>query len=77
MAERVPGLCACDPAEPDSIRRAVRAALADEPSLSLLERIQKLYTWAHTAEQTLSAYESVLERRAHTRPGRLADGDRH
>lgn len=67
----------CDPADPESIRRSVRAALADEPSLSLLERIQERYTWAHTAEQTLSAYKSVLARRAHTRPGRLDDGDHH
>lgn len=55
----------CDPADPASVRRAVLEGLAREPSRSLLERIETSYSWQHTAQVTLDAYETVLRRRRH------------
>jgi glycosyltransferase involved in cell wall biosynthesis len=53
----------CDPAEPTSIRRAVETAMVSAPSVELLDRIRSRYTWHQTAQKTLAAYETVLERR--------------
>lgn len=54
----------CDPADPETIQRAVGEALADLPSAGLRDRIADRYTWAETARHTLAAYGRVLERRA-------------
>lgn len=53
----------CDPAEPTSIRRAVETAVVGSPSVELLDRIRSRYTWHQTAQKTLDAYKTVLERR--------------
>ncbi len=52
----------CDPADAESMRRAVAQALADLPSPRLRAWIADRYTWAETARQTLAAYEKVLAR---------------
>lgn len=47
-----------------SIRSAVEAALADRRDTGLLRRrMLDRFTWRHTAEQTLAAYEEVLRRK--------------
>lgn len=53
----------CDPANPSTITDATRLALSSTPSTALLERVCSEYTWANTAEHTLSAYQHVLTRR--------------
>jgi glycosyltransferase involved in cell wall biosynthesis len=49
----------CDPAGTASIRAAVDAALASEPSNELRERIRTAFTWERAAEETLAAYRRV------------------
>jgi glycosyltransferase involved in cell wall biosynthesis len=49
----------CDPADRDSIRRAVEAALTSPPPAALRERIRVEYTWKRAAEETLRAYRLV------------------
>lgn len=53
----------CDPAEPESIVRAVKESLRARPSIDLFDRICARFTWTQTAEETLRAYLKVLERR--------------
>jgi glycosyltransferase involved in cell wall biosynthesis len=52
----------CDPAEPDSIRSAVRLAWETPPSPELRHRILDRYTWTHVAQATLAAYATLPER---------------
>ncbi len=56
------GSCAtyCDPADPHSILSAVRQALELGGSSALRDRIRERYTWRHTAEATLTAYQRVV-----------------
>jgi glycosyltransferase involved in cell wall biosynthesis len=58
----------CDPADVDSIRRAVVGAYESHHTPGEAERRRKLrelilseYTWERAGELTLSAYRSVLE----------------
>ncbi|WP_259068661.1 glycosyltransferase family 4 protein [Mucilaginibacter sp. X4EP1] len=46
----------CNPAEPESIFKAVEAASAAPFDEELRQRILKQYTWKHAAVQTLKAY---------------------
>lgn len=59
----------CDPAKPASIREAVEAAHAARFQAELRQRVLDRYTWRHTAEATLKAYERVVysSRRVPTR----------
>jgi len=52
----------CDPETPNSILRAVNAAIAAPTSRRLQERILAHYTWAHAGRATLDAYNEVLSR---------------
>lgn len=53
----------CDPANGDSIRRAIEAAWSDPPRERLRLRIGELYTWQHAASTTLDAYRQALRKR--------------
>ena len=53
----------CQPDNPDSIRLAVENALADGPATATKTAADSL-AWETFGEETLSAYESVLSRRA-------------
>lgn len=50
----------CDPALPETIRRAVTSALSDEPSTQLASRIEDRHTWARAARQTLGGYRLIV-----------------
>ena len=50
----------CDPRQPDSIKQAVKKALATPPSKILHQRVQREFTWTEAARATLVAYHSVL-----------------
>ena len=50
----------CDPGSPPSILDAVRRAWEHPPPAALAERVLARFTWAHVAEATLAAYDSVL-----------------
>jgi glycosyltransferase involved in cell wall biosynthesis len=54
----------CDPSDSASIRRAIDTAWGKPPDPDLRARILDRYTWEHTAEITLTAYQSVLTPRA-------------
>lgn len=51
----------CSPTDPRSIRAAVEAAYAAPFRDDLREHVLKKYTWKHTAEATLRAYERVRD----------------
>jgi hypothetical protein len=51
----------CDPADGDSIRRAVYAALAAPRQLALAARIRGLFRWERAARVLAEAYAEVLE----------------
>lgn len=51
----------CDPAEPESIRRAVAAAYRAERGGRLAERVRG-YTWERAAARLRAVYEEVLSR---------------
>ena len=50
----------CDPASPQSIKKAVDAASSAVFNPSLLNRVLTMHTWQIAAEQTLQAYQEVL-----------------
>lgn len=50
----------CDPADPESIRRAVEKAANTTVPENLRQKILEQYTWQRAAQQTLKAYQSVL-----------------
>lgn len=50
----------CDPADSESIRRAVEAATSVGPSVALRQRVLSEFTWKKTAVATKAAYERVL-----------------
>jgi glycosyltransferase involved in cell wall biosynthesis len=54
----------CDPGSPPSILEAVRHGWEQPPPASLRDRVLARFTWAHVAEATLAAYDSVLGRPA-------------
>ena len=49
----------CDPAEPESIRRAIETASRSRYDENLHEIILKKYTWKQAAIQTYKAYQTV------------------
>jgi glycosyltransferase involved in cell wall biosynthesis len=59
----------CEPYDLQSIRDAVEAALSAPPQDALRTRIRERYTWRHTAEATVAAYEELLRARLGTRGG--------
>lgn len=50
----------CDPANVDSISRAVVAAYNKDKNTQLQNRILNSFTWQNTAKTTLAAYRSIL-----------------
>ncbi len=52
----------CEPDVVTSIRTAVLSAFNEPVNPRLKEYILNHYTWAHTAEQTLEAYQSILNK---------------
>ncbi len=50
----------CDPAQPETIRLAVKKAWQAPFQAPLRERILDSYTWRHTARATLKGYQMVL-----------------
>jgi len=52
----------CDPANPDSIRDAVEKASKATFNESFYEKIVTSHTWKKAAEQTLEAYQMVLNK---------------
>ncbi|MEO8886933.1 MAG: glycosyltransferase family 4 protein [Mucilaginibacter sp.] len=50
----------CDPAQPESILKAVEKAAKATVNLSLRKTIIEKYTWAHAAAQTLKAYQLAI-----------------
>jgi glycosyltransferase involved in cell wall biosynthesis len=54
----------CDPADPASIRTAVRQAWDSPPSPLLREKILANYTWAHAGAATLGAYREAIAMRS-------------
>lgn len=66
----------CDPANPRSIREAIRAALAGPRPTTLAARVREQFTWAGAAAVTREQYDRVLERGAQPfapRPGAYDD----
>lgn len=53
----------CDPADPPSIRGAIEEAWGSPPPPELRQRVLDRYTWTHTAEATIRAYDDLLARR--------------
>lgn len=51
----------CDPSQPESIRNAILAALQHPVNPRLREHVRQNYTWEKAANQTLLAYNCVLE----------------
>lgn len=51
----------CDPAQPETIRSAVKEAWQSPFQAQLRQRILDNYTWEHTARATLEGYRLVLE----------------
>jgi len=51
----------CNPESPESIRKAVEAAVGSPANEGLRQKILKEYTWSVTAEKTLEAYHQVLD----------------
>jgi len=51
----------CDPADAESIRRAVERAAVAEHKPYLRERILQKYTWAQAAKCTLAAYQQLTQ----------------
>lgn len=54
----------CQPDDPRSIRAAVEAALAAEPSPELAARVAREFNWDVAARSTLRGYELALETRS-------------
>lgn len=52
----------CEPASPQSIRKAVEAAANNSFNEKLREKILREYTWDITAKTTLEAYQQVLDK---------------
>lgn len=52
----------CIPDDHQSIKEAVKAAAAASKPKTLIHRIQQQFSWQKTAEQTLIAYKSVLNK---------------
>jgi glycosyltransferase involved in cell wall biosynthesis len=52
----------CDPDDLESIRTAVRVALAAPPAPGLAEHIGSTYSWEQAARRTVEAYRVALER---------------
>jgi glycosyltransferase involved in cell wall biosynthesis len=52
----------CAPDDPDSIRRAVVAAMSEGPPPSLSDRVAREFTWEAAADKTLRAYHRALAR---------------
>ena len=50
----------CDPFSTDSIIEALTQAIAEEPRLSLRNKIMEEYTWDLAAQDTLNAYREIL-----------------
>lgn len=50
----------CDPADQDSIKSALKAAMESIEGAGSREHILKHYTWDRAAEETLKAYKQVL-----------------
>ncbi|HEX8607920.1 MAG TPA: glycosyltransferase family 4 protein [Pedobacter sp.] len=50
----------CDPGDISSIRSQVDAAFVSGFNITLRQKIRREYTWARAAEDTYSAYKSVL-----------------
>lgn len=53
----------CDPADTESIRRAVESAWQRPPDGTIRKRVLDQYTWAHVAEATAAAYRKVVAQR--------------
>ena len=65
----------CDPRELDSICEAVESAFAAPQSDALSELVQQNYTWQKAAEQTLAAYNRILDQRLQ-RENKMEDENR-
>ncbi|HHV63437.1 MAG TPA: glycosyltransferase family 4 protein [Firmicutes bacterium] len=50
----------CDPADPDSIRRAVLDAYESAPRSALVDVVKREFTWERAAQVTLEAYRTVM-----------------
>ena len=55
----------CDPAQPASIREAVKNAMKAGDNGGLQKNILQNYTWQKTAEQTLSVYKKYIKQCSH------------
>jgi glycosyltransferase involved in cell wall biosynthesis len=51
----------CDPASPDSIKKAIEKAATAPPCLSLQEKINTQYTWPLAAAKTFEVYQQILD----------------
>jgi glycosyltransferase involved in cell wall biosynthesis len=51
----------CDPADPISIREAIRRALAAPRPQNLRAQLAEKFTWARAAQQTRAAYDAALQ----------------
>ncbi len=61
----------CDPASPNSIRKAVEQAIASDHSEKFIKKISTHYTWSQAAERTFEAYGEVLKKTGKLRIGIL------
>ena len=50
----------CDPADPRSIRQAIKAAFESPYKSELRDHILNNYTWEHTARETLEGYNMLV-----------------
>jgi len=50
----------CHPGDPQSVRRAVEAALSAAPSAGLRSRVLSEFTWEKAGQKTLQAYQRLL-----------------
>lgn len=50
----------CEPGDVESIRKGVISVMSKEFNPDLKNRIASMFTWHHTAKQTLEAYQLAL-----------------
>jgi glycosyltransferase involved in cell wall biosynthesis len=50
----------CEPADVDSIRRAIHSALAAKPNGQLRARVRSAYTWRRSAQEAREIYQAAL-----------------
>lgn len=61
----------CEPDDPDSIRQAIRSALAAPRQAVLADYIRANFSWEHTAQQLSRAYHEAVEHHAARVPENL------